>query len=163
MWWFVEQDNLISTFNHFQIWASPKLKDMIPVFFTISIPYLVKATSEYVQRLNNTFDLFQPNIYSNQSITPLVGNFSDSATIRSISACFFQYMQPGKVWHNDIILLWKYLLVVVELEEWMNDRMNKPSNENVKEQINECINEKGKAPSPCYFWGSWSRPPEQPE
>ena len=51
MWWFVEQDYVtISAFNHFQSFnlkASSKFKNMIStLLFTISIPNLMKATSE---------------------------------------------------------------------------------------------------------------------
>ena len=81
----------ISAFNHFQSFnlkASSKFKNMIStLLFTISIPNLMKATSEDVQGLNNTFDFLHPNKAFDPKFYRLK-NFAASATVRSISAYF---------------------------------------------------------------------------
>ena len=64
-----------------------------------------------------------------------IGNFAESATIRLISACFLQYMQWGRVWHDDIIFLWKYSVVVVEVKEWMNEQIKEWTNEWIHQWI----------------------------
>ena len=106
MWWFVEQDYLTnSAFNHFQSFnlkASSKFKNMIStLLFTISIPNLMKATSEDVQGLNNTFDFLHPNKAFDPKFYRLK-NFAASATIRSKSAYFLSIYKNSNLWYRVI-------------------------------------------------------------
>ena len=117
---------IISKVKHPLSW-----KNMISTVLFTLYPHPNESYVRGCAGLNNTFDLFKPY---------WIGNFAEGATIRSLSA-FFQDIQWGNVWHDDIIFLWKYLLVVVEVKEWMNDRMNKQRNEHMNDQINEFINE----------------------
>ena len=71
------------------------------LLFTISIPNLMKATSEDVQGLNNTFDFLHPNKAFDPKFYRLK-NFAASATIRSISAYFLSIYNNSNLGYSVI-------------------------------------------------------------